>query len=94
MGSNAELAQMNLPPYDQAYHTDRMYDIFMNISQLQIHAEDKSGNNETPEEAVAHIINHLRNVLGVDRLTDLREQALNLAVSRTSSRPRESSDSG
>lgn len=79
-GSAAMIIKMNLPQPDHQLFVTRMYDAFGRLSQIPIIEHPKE---ISPEEATYSIVDQLRNVLGVSQLTSLRDQALNLAISRS-----------
>ena len=77
LGASAQLVDMNLPQPHHAMFVQKMYDAFIKISDI---SEPLEGN--TPEEAISSIITHLRKVLGIAKLTNLRDQAINMATIR------------
>ncbi len=80
VGVDAQLIAINLPQPDHSLFVTRMYDAFTTLSQTF-----QPLNVESEEVAVSNIITHLRAVLGVDKLTKLRDQAINTATIRSNS---------
>ncbi len=80
VGVDAQLISTNLPQPEHGIFVKRMYDAFIKL----IHITEPLG-GDSPEEAISNIITHLRNVLGVTKLTVLRDQAIYLATIRSES---------
>jgi hypothetical protein len=80
IGVSAQLVDMNLPQPQHAMFVQNMYDAFIKVSGI---SEPLEG--DSPEEAISSIVTHLRKVLGIAKLTNLRDQAINLATIRTES---------
>jgi hypothetical protein len=80
IGASAQLVSMNLPQPQHAMFVQKMYDAFIKISDI---SEPLEG--DSPEEAISSIIAHLRKVLGIAPLTNLRDQAINMATIRADS---------
>jgi len=80
VGVDAELVATNLPQPHHAVFVQKMYDAFIKLIHI---TEPLAG--DSPEEAISSIIAHLRNVLGVTKLTKLRDQALDTATIRAES---------
>jgi len=78
IGASAQLANMNLPQPQHAMFVQKMYDAFNKISD---NYEPQDG--DSPEEAISSIITHLREVLGIAKLTNLRDQAISMATIRS-----------
>jgi hypothetical protein len=83
IGVDAQLIETNLPQPDHSIFVHKMYEAFIKLSHI---TEPIGG--DSPEEAITSIITHLRNVLGVAKLTNLRDQALNTATIRAESVPK------
>lgn len=75
MGASAQIVDMKLSQIEHQLFVKRMYDAFINISGI---SEPLEG--DSPEEAVSSIIKHLRKVMGIIELTNLRNQAISLAT--------------
>jgi len=75
MGASAQIVDMDLSKIEHTIFVERMYEKFINISGI---SEPLEGNS--PEEAVSSVIKHLRTVLGIIELTNLRNQAISLAT--------------
>lgn len=75
MGASAQIVDMNLSGPDHKIFVERMYGNFINVSGI---SEPLEG--DSPEEAVSSVIKHLRKVLGIVELTNLRNQAISLAT--------------
>lgn len=80
MGASARVVAMNLPQPQHAMFVQKMYDAFIKISDIS-----KPLEGDSPEEATSSIITHLRKVLGISKLTNLRDQAINMATIRVES---------
>ncbi|MEN4041896.1 MAG: hypothetical protein ROW52_13080 [Anaerolineaceae bacterium] len=83
VGVDAQLIATRLPQPDHEMFVQKMYDAFVKVSHI---TEPLGG--DSPEEAISSIINHLRMVLGVSKLTKLRDQALNTATIRADALPK------
>lgn len=77
IGSSAQMVEMNLPQPQHELFVKKMFDAFIKISDI---SEPLEG--DSPEEAISSIITHLRNVVGVNQLTNLRDQAIQTATIR------------
>lgn len=75
MGASAVIADMNLSQPGHGLFVKQMYEKFISISGISEQLEVDS-----PEEAVSSVIKHLRKVLGIIDLTNLRNQAISLAI--------------
>lgn len=78
IGINAQIIEMNLPKPQSEIFIKKMYDTFSNVIGI---SEPQEGNS--PEEATLSIIKHLRKVLGIENLTNLRDQVIQSATIRS-----------
>ncbi len=74
IGVDAQLIKSNLPNVEHKIFVNKMFDAFTKVIQI-----DKLSNENTQEEAILSIINHLRDVLGVTELTVFRDSAIQTA---------------
>lgn len=80
IGASAQLISLDLPQPQHAEFVQKMYDAFIKITDI---SEPLEGNS--PEEAISSIIAHLRKVLDIAELTNLRNQAISTATIRSDS---------
>ena len=77
VGVDAQLIDTKLPQPMHAEFVQRMFDAFTKM----IHMTEPLG-GDSPEEAISSIVAHLRKVLGVSQMTQLRDAAISLAIER------------
>ncbi len=77
LGACAQIVDMDLPQPQHQLFVQRMFDAFNKISDIS-----KPVEGDSPEEAISSIIKHLRKVLGIIELTNLRDQAIKMAMIR------------
>lgn len=78
IGSSAQLADMDLPNPEHARFVDISYRTFLRALNLSDPSQDQSA-----EGSIAFLASHLRSVLRITELTEMRDQAIKTAKMRT-----------